>query len=318
MSKTLVTLGDLVLDILLPVALPALPGRHQQTTERRIEPGGAANTIITALNLGLDVVVAGSVGSDVYGEQILRPLRERGARLDGVRIMPESESTLVVTLTDRDSGEHVFLGHYGGGPEVTYPPALDAAITGAGALFMSGYTLVERRIVALALRALEQAVRVGTPIYMDVGPLLEMADEDTIRWVLEHTHTLFLTEDEAALVTGGRTGPDAYADLLALGPRCVVVKRGAQGCAVLTADWWEEVPAFPVERIVDTVGSGDAFDAAFIAGALGGLVLRACALLANATGAVSVQKAGSGTNAPTCREIMDVLEQAGVDITFSC
>lgn len=318
MRKQLVTVGDLVLDIIMAVTLPVLPGQHQQPSERRTEPGGAANTIITALNLGLDVSVSGTVGADVYGEAILAPLRARGANLDCVSALPGSESTLVITLTDQASGEHVFVGHYGSGPDLPYPDGLDTHIAAADAVFMSGYTLVEKRIVAMALHAVEQAVRTQTPIFMDVGPLLDMADQASVARVLQHTHVLFLTEDESPLVVDGVSGPDAYARLLALGPEIVVLKRGARGCAVLTRETRLDVPAFPVAQIVDTVGAGDAFAAAFIAGVLHGLPLRECARLANATGAATTQKAGSGTNAPTCAEVMAVFENAGETIDFAC
>ncbi len=318
MGKHLVTIGDLVLDIIMPVTFPVVGGVHQQVADRRIEPGGAANTIITALRLGLDVSLAGAVGSDVYGEEILRPLRAAGANLDYVVVMPGMDSTLVVTLTDRESGEHVFIGHYGEGGEMPYPAGLDDLIQAANAVFLSGYTLIEQRVVPMTLRALNRAVATDTPICMDVGPLLEMADQEHIRHVLQHTHMLFLTDDEAQLVTRGRTGPDAYAEILTLGPKHIVVKRGPQGCMIVTSDWWLEIPAFNVDQIVDTVGAGDAFDAAFIAGMLHGLPMRECALLANATGAASTRKVGSGTNAPTCAEVMAVLAEAGETINFSC
>lgn len=318
MGKHLVTIGDLVLDIIMPVTFPVRGGMHQQVTDRRIEPGGAANTVIAALRLGLDVSLAGAVGSDVYREEILRPLRAAGANLDHVIVMPHTESTLVVTLTDRASGEHVFIGHYGTSEEMPYPPGLDHVIAQADAVFLSGYTLVERRVVAMALRALDRAVDTGVPIFMDVGPLLKMADQVHIRRALESTHMLFLTADEAQLVTQGRTGPEAYAEILTLGPRHAVIKRGPQGCMIVTSDWWLDVPAFAVDQVVDTVGAGDVFDAAFIAGMLQGLSMRECALLANATGAASTRKIGSGTNAPTYEEVMAVLAEAGETVNFSC
>ncbi len=318
MGKHLVTIGDLVLDIIMPVTFPIRGAAHQNLTERRIEPGGAANTIIAARRLGLDVSVAGPVGNDALGPQILQPLRESGADLSYVHAMPGSISTLVITLTDRTCDEHVFIGHCGSGPEIPYPDGLDACIAQADAIFLSGYTLVEQRAVPLMLRALDQAVSTNTPVYMDVGPSLQIADQAHIQHALQNTYMLFLTADEAELVTAGRTGPESYAEILTLGPTHAVIKRGPQGCMIVTADWWLEIPAFEVDQIVDSVGAGDVFDAAFIAGMLNGLPMRDCALLANATGAASVYKMGCGTNAPTCAEVMAVLEKAGKTINFSC
>jgi sugar/nucleoside kinase (ribokinase family) len=317
MAKHIVSIGDLVLDIIMPAAFPIRIGEHQNLAERRIEPGGSANFIIAAHNLGIEVSAAGAVGDDVYGTQILAPLRARGVDVTNVAVSPGSTSTIVVTLTEERTGEHVFLGSYGDGPEIPYPKGLDAQIEQADALFLSGYTLVEKRIVSMTLRAVEYAHHLGKPIYMDVGPLFKLADEEHVKWVLKHVYLLLLTADEASLVTNEQY-EQAYADLLLEGPKFAVVKVGAQGCVIVTRDWWFQVPAFQVDRVVDTVGAGDTFDAAFVAGLLNGLEMRECALLANAMGAASTQKVGAGTNAPTCAEMMAVLDKAREKVDFTC
>jgi ribokinase len=316
MTKRIVSIGDLVLDIIMPVRLPIRGGEHQNLPDRRTEPGGSANFIVAARHLGLAVSAAGAVGDDAYGAQILAPLRERGVDLSSVVVTPGSTSTIVITLTDRQSGEHVFLGHYGEGPEIPYPKELDAKIDQADALFLSGYTLVEKRIVPMTLRAIDYAHKRDKPITMDVGPLFKLADELHVKWVLKHVYLLFLTADEASLVT--KHDERAYADLLLEGPKFAVVKAGAQGCMIVTRDGWFQVPAFKMDHVVDTVGAGDTFDAAFVAGLINGLEMRECALLANAMGAASTQKVGAGTNAPTCAEVMAVLEKAGEKINFTC
>ncbi|MBN1565231.1 MAG: carbohydrate kinase family protein [Anaerolineae bacterium] len=318
MVKKLITIGDLVLDIIFPVRLPVVGGQHQPVADRRIEPGGAANTVITARHLGLDVLVVGTIGSDVYGERIREPLAQTGADCRFVVAAPDTASTLVMTLTDRASGEHVFLGHYDDGPEMAYPDGLDEQIEAADALFLSGYTLAEKRMAAVATRALDHAHQHGVKIFMDVGPLLQMADQDQVKWALERTYLLLLTEEEAALVTQGKSGPEAYAELLLQGPTYAIVKRGAEGCTIVTAEWWLEFPGFPVEKVIDTVGAGDTFAAAYIAGVVHGLEIRECARLANATGAACVQKIGCGTNAPTYDEIMAVLTTTGEAVNFLC
>jgi sugar/nucleoside kinase (ribokinase family) len=318
MAKRIVSIGDLVLDIIMPARFPIRGGEHQNLPERRIEPGGSANFIIAARNLGIEVSAAGAVGDDVYGTQILAPLRARGVDVSHVDVSPGSTSTIVVTLTDREGGEYVFLGNYGEGPDIPYPAGLDAQIEQAGALFLSGYTLVEKRIVPMTLRAVEYAHQLDKPIYMDVGPLFKLADEEHVKWVLKHVHLLFLTADEASLVTHEKRQEQTYADLLLEGPKFAVVKMGAQGCMIITRDWWFQVPAFQVDQVVDTVGAGDTFDAAFVAGLINRLEMRECALLANAMGAASARKIGAGTNAPTCAEMMAVLEQTREKVDFTC
>ncbi|MBI5957678.1 MAG: carbohydrate kinase family protein [Chloroflexi bacterium] len=316
MAKTIVSIGDLVLDIVAPVKFPVRRGDHQRLPDCLSTPGGAANFILTARNLGIDVVAVGAVGSDTHGEAILRPLRERGVDTRYVAALPDSTSTLVLTLTDRSVGEHVFLGHYGEGPDVPYPDGLDAVIEKSDAVFLMSYTLLEKRVLALAVRALEHAYKVGIPIYLDAGPLIGMADQEQVKWALQHTHLFFLTDEEAPLVTQGLQSDNAYASLMHQGPKYAVVKHGPKGCTVVTNDWWLANPAFAVEKVTDTVGAGDCFDAAFLAGLLHGLEMEQCAQLANATGSVNAQKIGAGVNAPTAAEIRAVLDKAGEQVAY--
>src|SRR5205807_1237859 len=52
---------------------------------------------------------------------------------------------------------------------------------------------------------------------------------------------------------------------LGLGPSLVVITRGAAGCVAVTGDLCVEVRA-PKVDVVDTVGAGDAFMSALLAG----------------------------------------------------
>jgi ribokinase len=317
MGKHIVSIGDLVLDITMPVALPIRPGNHQDTSVRKVEPGGAANFMIAARHMGLDVSAAGTVGVDAFGKLILDALRDEGVDTSHIVTVTGSTSTLVFALTDQASGEHTFVGHYGEGPEVPYPRKLDKRIARSDALFVSGYSLFEERVLPMALQAVEQAVAQKVPIYLDAGPYLEMVPPDQVRWIIERVTVIMMTEEEVPSASGGLSGEEAYTRLLDQGPGILVVKQGPAGCTIVTPEGVRQVPGFNVP-VVDTVGAGDCFDAAFIAGLLSGLDLWACGRLANAMGAVAVQKIGAGRSAPTCAEVLAVLREAGEEIDFRC
>ncbi len=310
MSKRIISVGDLVLDVVMPVRLPVEPGRHQDVTSRRIEPGGAGNFMIAARHMGLEVAAAGTVGADAFGAQILEMLRAEDVNTTHVVSVPGSTSTLVMVLTDQHSGEHTFVGSYGGGGEVPYPAGLDATIAQVDALFLQGYTLSEKRLVSMAFRAVERALAVGIPIYLDVGPFMAFVTPENVQRILTCASVLLLTEDEIPLVAGELTGEDAYEYLLSQGPRVLVIKQGAQGCTVVNPQGRQRVSGFQVP-VVDTVGAGDCFDAAFLAGHLNRLPLWECGRLANAMGATTVQRMGAGRNAPTYAEVIALLKQAG-------
>ena len=94
--------------------------------------------------------------------------------------------------------------------------------------------------------------------------------------------------------------------LLALGPSVVVLKLGSEGCLVATTEEVQHVPGFSVP-VVDTVGAGDSFAPAFIAGWLRGGTPRDCAVLGNAMGALAVTQRGAGTRIPG-RDHLELLE----------
>jgi sugar/nucleoside kinase (ribokinase family) len=317
MTKHVISIGDLVLDVVLPVNLPIRAAQHQTAPFRRVEPGGAASFMIAARHMGLKVSAVGAVGADVFGTQLVDLLRAEGIDTTCIDAVPGSTSTLVIVLIDPESGEHVFVGNYGDGPEMAYPAGLDEQIAGADALFIMGYTLAEKRVLPVALRAIEQAAAVKVPVIVDVGPFLALVPRDQIAWVVERTALLLMTEEEVPLVSDGLSGEAAYQKLLRAGPSALIVKSGPSGCTVISLEEQRHIPGFSA-KVVDTVGAGDCFAGAFVAGMLRGLSLIDAARLANAMGAATVARIGAGRNAPTCAEVLDVLKQAGETLEFSC
>jgi sugar/nucleoside kinase (ribokinase family) len=75
---------------------------------------------------------------------------------------------------------------------------------------------------------------------------------------------------------------------------------------VATGDETIHHPGFDVE-VVDTVGAGDSFVAAFIAGYLRQGSWRECAALANAMGAAVVATQGAGRCVPDATKIIEIL-----------
>jgi len=314
-SKHVVSVGDLVLDILMAVRLPLQAGEHQTARERIIGPGGAGNFIVAARHMGLDVSAVGIVGEDIFGQQILEPLHAAGVDTTFVAAVPGSTSTLVLVMVEPNTGKHVFVGDYGHGPVAPYPAGLDARIASADAIFVQGYTLYEQRMIPLARLAVERAREVGTPVYLDVGPFMAWMQPDDVRWIVARAAVIMATEDELPLASGGRTGDAAIRYLLDAGAELLVVKRGEQGCVIHTRAESMHVPGFAVP-VVDTVGAGDCFDAAFVAGHLYGLELRLCGRLANAMGAAVVGRLGAGANAPSRDDVLALLREAGEEVTL--
>jgi cytidine kinase len=70
---------------------------------------------------------------------------------------------------------------------------------------------------------------------------------------------LVLNDGEARLLTGKQNLTAAAWQVLKLGPKFVVVKKGEHGCMMVSQDETFVLPAFPAERVIDPTGAGDSF-----------------------------------------------------------
>jgi len=301
----LAVLGDLVADIILPVtSLPLRADEHGWAEGLFTELGGACTTLVAARRMGLSVAALGMVGDDEYGLKILKMLDGEGVDVSHIFIPPERQTVLCVVITDRD-GQHVFLGIKDDKPQERCPPAWQEIVCQARSVFTNGYTLLDMLDPGDVLSALQVARAAGIPIFFDPGPSVASLPPALLDPVLSTIDVLLLTADEAKHLTQA-TGRDAARELQTWGPQVVVLKMGAAGCIVAAGDELFRYPGFDVQ-VVDTVGAGDAFVGAFIAGYLRGGSWQECAALANAMGAAVAATQGAGRCVPAAAQVIELL-----------
>lgn len=77
--------------------------------------------------------------------------------------------------------------------------------------------------------------------------------------LLKQIDGLVLNYDEAELLTGKRNPVTAAREILKLGPKFVVVKKGEHGALLIHKDGLGALPAYPAEKVIDPTGAGDTF-----------------------------------------------------------
>ena len=318
MRKRLVTVGDLVFDFLLQVQLPVVADAHQDSPIFELEPGGACSTLLAARNLGLETVALGTVGDDIIGRLLKSMLDDAGVDTSALIIPPESSTTTVFSLSDQQKGAHVFLGYNGRSPAIELCAIAREKLAAADAVFMAGYSMVEQRMESLNSAVMAFADENDIPLYVDVGPSLGQLEQAQVDEALSAANVLMMTDEEIQFVTAGESDIDACRRLLERYPHVlIVVKLGAAGCHLLARDIDMPIAGFSVD-VVDTIGAGDAFDAAFIWAQLRGYCLADCGTIANAMGAAQVSRAGAGRKAPTRGDVQLILDANETGIKLSC
>ncbi|MFC0457446.1 sugar kinase [Arthrobacter liuii] len=246
--------------------------------------GAESNVAIGVARLGHTAAWAGAVGPDPHGEFILKQLRGEGVRVHH-SVHPD-RSTGVMFLEQRTADlSRAFYYRAGSAGATISPGDVAAALdTGARILHLTGITPALSPDARAAVEyAAERAAPDGTVVSLDVNYRGKLWSRDEARAVLRplvrHATIVIASDDELDLIAppqagSGLAGPpadeaSAATRLLEAGVREVVVKRGAAGAAVYSADGRLEAPAIAV-TCVDTVGAGDAFTAGYLSALLDG------------------------------------------------
>jgi adenosine kinase len=233
--------------------------------------GSAANTIVGVANLGARAAYVGKVRDDQIGRLYTHDIRAAGVAFE---TMPASDgpatgcSYILVT----PDGERTMNTYLGAAQELM-PDDIDAAQVAASAIiYLEGYLWDPKSAKDAFVKASTIAHDAGRQVALTLsdsfcvdryrGEFLDLMRRGTVDLVFANEaelHSLYQTSDFDTALTQWRR--DA---------KLGVVTRGEKGCLVASKDGVIAVPAFPIDKIVDTTGAGDLFAAGFLFGLVRG------------------------------------------------
>ena len=287
--------GSINQDFVLNVERRPEPGETVTNAQLSKGNGGkGANQAAAAALLGAEVTLLGRVGDDGFGEPLVEALAEKGVDTSLIGAAPGSSTgTAVITVTP--DGENAITVAPGANRRLTPGDVEDAAEAIGGARVLVAQMEVPTEVVT---RAVGVAVRHGTRALVNLAPSFEVPGE-----LLEQLDPLVVNEHEAAFLLGEKVeGVDgalsAASELLALGPKSVVVTVGKSGAVFSDGESTEHLPA-PEVDVVDTTGAGDAFVGALAVSLAGDDSLRDAVAYAVRAGAAAVTQEGAQGALPT-------------------
>lgn len=87
---------------------------------------------------------------------------------------------------------------------------------------------------------------------------------DNLKAMLKRIDVLVINEEEARQLSGVHNIVRAAKDLHAMGPKCIIIKRGEYGALMFYQSELFVLPAHPTEDVVDPTGAGDTFAGGFL------------------------------------------------------
>ena len=236
----------------------------------RAAPGGSpANVAVGLARLEVPVRLLARLSDDVLGRRLRRHLADNAVDLSHAVVAAEPSSLAIVVLADDGSAEYDFRVDGTADWQWT-DDELGSALDDVAALHVGSLGLttppggeVLRR---LAVRARATATVTFDP---NVRHLLMGSPEATMHIVdevLAVADVVKASDEDIAWLAPERTIVEVAADWVSRGPALVVITQGGDGAhAVGTAAGAVDRPGMAVD-VVDTVGAGDSFMGALIAG----------------------------------------------------
>ncbi len=87
---------------------------------------------------------------------------------------------------------------------------------------------------------------------------------DQLLKVLSKVDAIVLNDGETKMLTGEKNLLAAAKQIIKMGPRWVIVKKGEHGSMLLGKNELFTLPAYPVEKVFDPTGAGDTFAGGFM------------------------------------------------------
>jgi fructokinase len=238
--------------------------------------GAPANFACHAAVQDADVTMLSAVGDDQYGRDAIRFLSAYGIDVSLMQVISETPTGTVGVEVDAD-GKPTFVIHQGSAwDNLTWNDAIASRIATVDAVYFG--TLGQRDPVSRATirQAVETAALAGIPRILDVNLRTPFFDAEMIRNSVQLASILKLSDDElvelcSACNISKTDQPEGdLRGLLEFGNLdMVILTCGKAGAVLVTPDDTVTQNGLST-NVIDTVGAGDSFTAAFLVGELRG------------------------------------------------
>jgi ribokinase len=290
----------------------------------RLVPGGkGANQAVAMARLGAQVSLAGRIGQDAFGAQLLQALQTDGVQTTLLTV-DEQEATgvaLIFLLPQGDNAIVVVSGANGRvGEDEKQMQHILATLPHVQALILQLEIPLETVVKLVAA-----AHQIGIPVVLNLAPAHALPLE-----TLRKLHVLVLNEVEASFLRDTLAGASAVspvpqtpqeASQLAVklherGIPRVVITLGAQGALLAHKDETGESEVLhqepPQMQVVDTTAAGDCFVGAFTVALLEGQPPAAALRFAVFASALKVTRPGAQSGLPYRAEVEHLLRSLGL------
>ncbi len=263
-------------------------------------PGGkGANQAVAARRMGAEVIMAGMVGNDSYGETFINIMKNAGIDIKNIK-KTNNASTGIGSITLEENGQNRIIIV----PGANYEYSVADLMTLEDCIKEVDIVLTQLELREEITEKLAELCQLHKKIFiLNPAPARSLSDK-----VLKAVSILTPNETELQLLTGMKlSSMKDYVKgarlLCNAGVKTVVVTLGDKGCLFVNLNKEIHLPGYKVP-VVDTTGAGDSFTGSLAASIDSGLDIRKSIKIANAVGALTIQKNGAIPSLPDKDEVL--------------
>ena len=261
--------------------------------------------MVACARLGVKCAIMGSAGDDIFGHFIVNDFKRHGIDTSAMKIKTGENSSLAVVLSEATEGSRTFLFRGGDGAHYDHDNINANMLLGAKYFYIC-------QADEIVCRAVDIARDVGVKIFVDAdtycAKMLELIPKIDV----------FVGSEFFYKAMFGDSNPHLYESncrkIMDMGPQIVLFTFGENGCVGLSSDGFFTMPAFQV-AVVDTVGAGDVFHGAFLAGLVNGRTVQDAARFASAVAAIKCTRIGGRAGIPSLETAERFLHDGFIDYT---
>ena len=276
--------------------------------------GAELNVAVGISRLDHAVSYMTKLGHDPFGKRIAYAMDAAGINTDLVVYSDTNPTGFMFKSMVTEGDPDIFYFRRGSAASTLSVADVEAIdLNGFDFVHLTGITPAISLSAREAVNALAARVKAAGKVF-SFDPNLRPQLWGSKEVMAEYMNTMAAKADiflpginEVKTILGESDPEKAAAYYLEKGTGCVIIKLGAEGAYYATAKESGYVPAFRVEKIVDTVGAGDGFAAGVLTGLMEELSLPEAIRRGCAIGAIQLTSKGDNDGLPTREELADFM-----------
>ena len=260
----------------------------------KMSGGSAANTIVGIASLGAKAAYVGKVRDDEVGRLYTHDIRAAQVAFDTRAASggPATGCSYILVTPDGERTMNTFLG---AAQELMPDDIVPSQIEAASIVYLEGYLWDPKSAKEAFVKAATIAHGAGRQVALTLSDsfcvdryrdeFIELMRKGTVDLIFANEaelHSLYQTSDF-----------DTALKQLQKDIKLGIVTRSEKGCVVASGDGVISVPAFPIQKMVDTTGAGDLFAAGFLFGMVRSAGFENCGKLGALAAAEVIQHIGA-------------------------